>query len=195
MQKKIHRNSKIPIVNQTVERIEIQKEEPNIIRAYPPNKKEDVTQIKLNQSVNEQTRFLKNSSLQVDPAVAIASEFNGIIDHIKLELPDLNFEPVVFPDIEATFIGGYTSMQKFINDNIIYPQIPLQLGIQGKVYVEFIVEKDGSITNIRIARGVDNDLDKEAIRLIQKMPKWKAGEMKGKKVRTFVSLPFDFRIK
>jgi len=103
--------------------------------------------------------------------------------------------PIIeFPDVEATFLGGAAAMQKWIAENVQYPQTAIEMNEQGKVYLSFVVEPDGSITNITIERGVSGDLDKEAKRLVRKMPKWAPGEAKGKKARTRCRLPINFTL-
>ncbi len=103
--------------------------------------------------------------------------------------------PIIdFPDVEATFMGGAAAMQKWIAENVQYPQTAIEMNEQGKVYLSFVVEPDGSISNIAIERGVSGDLDKEAKRLVRKMPKWSPGEAKGKKARTRCRLPINFTL-
>ena len=85
-------------------------------------------------------------------------------------------------------------MQKWIAENVQYPQTAIEMNEQGKVYLSFVVEPDGSISNIAIERGVSGDLDKEAKRLVRKMPKWSPGEAKGKKARTRCRLPINFTL-
>lgn len=103
--------------------------------------------------------------------------------------------PIVeFPDVEATFLGGTVAMQRWIAENVNYPQTAIEMNEQGRVYLSFVVEADGSISNITIERGVSQDLDKEAKRLIRKMPNWIAGEAKGKKARTRCRLPINFTL-
>ena len=103
--------------------------------------------------------------------------------------------PIVeFPDVEASFLGGAAAMQRWIADNVNYPQTSIEMNEQGRVYLSFVVEADGSISNIAIERGVSQDLDKEAKRLIRKMPNWEAGEAKGKKARTRCRLPINFTL-
>lgn len=100
-----------------------------------------------------------------------------------------------FPDDEAEFIGGKAELFKFIKSNIDYPEMAREFGIQGKVYVEFIVEKDGSITNVKIIHAVDKELDREAKRVVNKFPKWKPGYKDGEKIRTYVRQPIHFKLK
>jgi protein TonB len=67
-------------------------------------------------------------------------------------------------------------------------------GIQGRVFVTFVVEKDGSVTDVRVLRGIGGGCDEEAIRVVQKMPKWKAGKQRGKPVRVQFNLPIKFTL-
>lgn len=101
---------------------------------------------------------------------------------------------VDFPDVDPEFKGGAAAMLKFIQENIQYPTDDLEAENQGRVYVSFIVEKDGSITNIEVMRGVSPGLDAEAIRLMKLMPKWKPGEVNGKAVRCRSRLPLSFHV-
>ena len=78
--------------------------------------------------------------------------------------------------------------------NTRYPMIALENGIQGKVFVEFVIEKDGSITNVRVLRSVDPSLDKEAIRVVSSMPKWKPGKQRGKAIRVSYTVPINFKL-
>ena len=103
-------------------------------------------------------------------------------------------EPVEFPDVDAVFPGGAAAMQNWIAKNVNYPQAAIEGGEQGRVYLSFIVESDGSVTGVKVERGVSDDLDKEAKRVTKKMPNWTAGEVKGEKVRTRCRLPIIFEL-
>ncbi|MFT5860653.1 MAG: protein TonB [Flavobacteriaceae bacterium] len=97
-------------------------------------------------------------------------------------------------DQEAFFPGGEVAMRKFVRDNLNYPEIAIEKEEQGTVYVSFVVEKDGSLSQIKIARGVSESLDKEAIRLVKKMPNWIPGEVKAVKVLVRQNLPLNFKL-
>ncbi|MEA3316840.1 MAG: energy transducer TonB [Bacteroidota bacterium] len=91
------------------------------------------------------------------------------------------------------FIGKNKSFKKFILANIKYPNKAKQLGIEGTVYIEFIINIDGSVSDIKILRGISPDLNKEAIRLIKLTNKmWLPGEQRGKKVKIRKVLPIKF---
>ena len=90
------------------------------------------------------------------------------------------------------FPGG--NVQRWISKNVKYPILAQENGIQGKVFIQFVIEKDGSITDVKVMRGVDASLDKEAIRVVKSMPKWKPGKQRGKPVRVSYTLPINFQL-
>ncbi|MBO4645740.1 MAG: energy transducer TonB [Bacteroidales bacterium] len=99
-----------------------------------------------------------------------------------------------FPQIRAEFPGGMSALQEFLAANCHYPQKARENGQQGVVLLEFVVEKDGTISNITVLRGVCEALDEEAIRVVKAMPKWKPGENNGQPSRSYFQLPITFAI-
>ncbi len=95
---------------------------------------------------------------------------------------------------QPEFPGGTAELMKFLSKSIKYPVIAQENGIQGRVVCSFVVNRDGSIVDIEVMRGVDPSLDKEAVRVIGTMPKWKPGEQRGKPVRVRFILPVQFRL-
>jgi protein TonB len=90
------------------------------------------------------------------------------------------------------FPGGDLALRKYIANAVNYPVIAQENGIQGKVYITFVVGKDGAIGNASIARGVDPSLDKEALRVVNSLPKWKPGKQRGKPVNVSYTVPINF---
>lgn len=90
------------------------------------------------------------------------------------------------------FPGGEKALHQYLASTIQYPVIAQENGIQGRVYVKFVVNTDGSITDVEIARGVDPSLDKEALRVVKNMPKWKPGRQRNKPVRVSYTVPINF---
>jgi len=104
-------------------------------------------------------------------------------------------EPIeTWVEVEAEFNGGYDKLNEFINDNIRPPAEAAELGVNGRVIVRFVVEKDGTVSNAVVETKLDEcpACDKEALRVISKMPKWKAASNAGREVRTYVRLPIKF---
>jgi len=97
-------------------------------------------------------------------------------------------------EINPEFPGGMTAWAKFMQKNLRYPNQALEEGISGKVFVSFVVEKDGHLTDIKVVRGVGYGLDDEAIRVLKLAPAWKPGIQNGRPVRVAYTMPFSFQI-
>ena len=91
-----------------------------------------------------------------------------------------------------SFPGGERAMQKWLNDNLRYPAVAAEMGVSGKVHVQFVVGRDGSVRDIEVIRPVDPSLDKEAVRAISKMPKWIPGRQRGNPVTARFTMPVNF---
>ena len=115
---------------------------------------------------------------------------------VKEPEPEKPKEEEIFQAVEqqAEFPGGQAALMKWLSNNIRYPEAAQQNDIQGRVIVKFVVEKDGSIGHAEIVRGVDRDLDKEALRVVNKMPKWQPGKNNGVAVRSYFTLPVTFKL-
>ena len=92
------------------------------------------------------------------------------------------------------FPGGMKELLKFLQNNLKYPENAMKNNVQGRVIVQFVVEKDGTLTEFKVARSVDPDLDAEALRVLQTMPKWKPGMQRGKIVRVKFTVPVSFKL-
>jgi len=96
-------------------------------------------------------------------------------------------------EVMPQFPGGDEAMMKFIQENTAYPESAKKKGIGGKTFVAFTIEKDGSITDVKVLRGCDKECDAEAVRVVKSMPKWKPGKVKGQPVRVNFTMPFVFK--
>ena len=92
------------------------------------------------------------------------------------------------------FPGGDLGLMKYIQKNVKYPPIAKEYNITGKVYVQFIVDKSGTVTNVKGVRGVDKNLDAEAVRVVKSLPKYKPGKQRGKPVRVMFTIPINFTL-
>lgn len=95
---------------------------------------------------------------------------------------------------QPEFEGGYESMMNFIRKNMRYPASARRMGVEGTVYVSFVVSKDGSISEVQVVRGISPDCDKEAVRVVSMMPPWKPGRQNGKPVFVRFVLPIKFKL-
>lgn len=134
--------------------------------------------------------------LQIDDTEANDKTAINAVMQVSQEKEKEKEDTQVFFIVEdmPEFPGGMAALQKFIAQSIKYPVIAQENGIQGKVFVNFVVNTDGSVTNAKIARGVDPSLDKEALRVVMSLPKWKPGRQGGKPVRVSYTVPINFQL-
>jgi protein TonB len=106
--------------------------------------------------------------------------------------------PEIFTIVEenAEFPGGIAAMQKYMRDNTQYPAMAREAGISGKAFLKFVVNENGEISNVEVLKGVPGcpDCDREAVRVVKSMPKWKPAKMTGRSVKCYFNLPFSFKI-
>ena len=105
-------------------------------------------------------------------------------------------ETEIFQIVEEmpSFPGGEGKLMEYVAKNIKYPQIARETGIQGRVFVGFVVEPDGSISNVKLLRGIGGGCDEEAIRVVKSLPRWKPGKNQGKAVRVSYQIPVFFKL-
>lgn len=99
-----------------------------------------------------------------------------------------------YPEKEAEFVGGASAMKSFLGNEIIYPDIAIEMGDQGRVFAQFIVEKDGSLTCVEIIRGVSIEIDRETKRVVRAMPAWIPSEKDGEPIRTRARIPINYQL-
>ncbi|OJJ19132.1 hypothetical protein BKI52_20160 [marine bacterium AO1-C] len=145
------------------------------------------------------------------PNVIEIPDEEEIVDEIEVDLEVELEEEVVPPpppiveekeeeifmitEKQAEFPGGRANLYKYIQQNLKYPPKARQMAIEGKVYVELIIGKDGSIVSIRVVRGLSKDCDQEAIRVMKKMPKWTPATVRGRRVKQKITVPIVFKLK
>ena len=143
----------------------------------------------------------------VDDDVVVEDEINVDIEAradqaVQSYVPVLTEEepaPVaeeIFTFVEEypEFPGGDRALREYVLNNIKYPEVARTSGITGTVYVQFVVEKDGSISDVKVVRGIGGGCDEEAVRVVKSMPKWKPGKQRGQPVRVYFTLPIEFKL-
>lgn len=114
--------------------------------------------------------------------------------------PEIEEEEVVEQEIfqiveeMPSFPGGEAKLLEYVAKNVKYPQIARESGIKGRVFISFVVEPDGSVSNVKVLRGIGGGCDEEAMRVVKSMPKWKPGKQRGKAVRVSYMLPVNFQL-
>jgi len=143
---------------------------------------------------------LVEDNIKVNTDFDFSQDFNlddVIEEYVPIDIVEEETEqapPLRFVEEMPEPIGGFEAMYAFLQSNLKYPEVARNNGIQGQVFIEFVVEKDGSISNVKVLVGVYPELDQEAVRVVRMMPKWKPGKQMGKPVRTFYQIPIRFTI-
>ena len=146
----------------------------------PPPPPPEVIEIIEDDVVIENEIEIEDTESDEDEAIEIEEEDDEEFFMVVENMP-------VFP-------GGDLGLIKYIQKNIRYPAIAKEYNITGKVYVSFIVNKKGSVINVKVVRGVDKNLDAEAVRVIKSLPKYKPGKQRGKAVRVMFTVPINFTL-
>lgn len=158
--------------------------------------------VKPDEEVTEEMK--SQEELKTDVAISIA-DVKGADDGTGVDVAELNqntgiadeaVAAEVFSVVEQMpeFPGGTEELYKFLGENIKYPTQARENGISGKVFVNFVVEPSGAITNVKLLRGISGGCDEEAIRVVKMLPRWKPGKQNGKAVRVSFNLPVNFQL-
>ncbi|WP_346860328.1 M56 family metallopeptidase [uncultured Draconibacterium sp.] len=133
-----------------------------------------------------------NSGKLVLTKDSLGNSFISVVKEVKPKVLDSEEQVFFIVEDMPEYPGGDLALRKFIANSIRYPEAAVENGIQGKVYVTFVVTENGDIANAKIARGVDPVLDKEALRVVNMQPKWKPGYQRGKAVNVSYTVPINF---
>ena len=171
------------------EMVEITKQEQP--KVQPPQPKPQVTQIQI-----------VEDDVEVDDDIDINAEVDQdeVIEEYEFTPPEIEEEEIVEAEIFKVveempeFPGGAAKMMEYIQKNIKYPMMARESDIQGRVFVNFVVEPDGHITNVTVMRGIGGGCDEEALRVVQSMPNWKPGKQRGSAVRCSFTVPIIFKL-
>lgn len=128
----------------------------------------------------------------VDDKNAVA--LDELVNHQKVIEVKQEEKPLTVVEQMPQFPGGDGELMKFLNGEIKYPVVAAENGIQGRVVVRFVVGKDGKVSDVKVVKALDPSLDKEAIRVVQKMPNWVPGKQNGRNVAVYYTLPVTFRL-
>ena len=185
-----------------VEQIEIEEVKPEA----PQLATQLMTELLLTDTPKEDNEIKANADIQKDNSVmstftqAGSDDINLIKEHkeeVVREKPrEEKKKEEVFTHVEqqTKFPGGDAELYKFISNNLNYPAMAIENNVQGRVVVQFVVTKDGSIGNVKVVRSVDRDLDNEAIRVCKKLPKFIPGKQNGQPVNVWYTLPVTFKL-
>lgn len=191
-----------------VEKKEIIKQEPEkVVERVKSSVKFTAPVIKKDSEVKEEDEIKLDEVQKSDKAIGALNvlgndEVGGAVLKAKEDIaaPEppkhVDEETKIFTVVEQMpmYPGGDGALMGYLRDNIKYPTVAAENGVQGRVVVGFVVERDGSITDVKILRGVDPSLDREAMRVVKSMPRWNPGKQNGSAVRVKYQFPVSFRL-
>ena len=191
-----------------VEKKEIIRQEPEkVVEQVKSSVKFTAPIIKKDEEVKEEDEIKLDEVQKSDKAVGAFTvegndEVSGSVLKAKEDIPapeppkHVVEETKIFTVVEQMpmFPGGDPALMGYLRDNIHYPTVAAENGVQGRVVVGFVVERDGSITDVNIIRSVDPSLDREAMRVVKSMPRWTPGKQNGSAVRVKYQVPVTFRL-
>ncbi len=174
----------------------VEKETPEVPKIETPEVQDQQEQtISLDATLTEDISTTESKSDQVKSNISIEGlNIKKGIGDIYIEAKKVESEIILFPDVEAEFIGGRVAMVQFINNTMSYPQDAIDMDEQGRIQLTFVVEKDGSVSNVEVVKGGYKSLNREASRIIRSFPNWKPAESAGKKVRSRINIPIVFTL-
>ncbi|HOO09207.1 MAG TPA: TonB family protein [Cyclobacteriaceae bacterium] len=152
-----------------------QVQQPQIVEVPDEEEIEEEIQVKFDVEVTEETK--------VQQIVIQAEEPKEEVEEIFTIVED-----------PASPVGGMTAFYQYVGDKIKYPPQARRMGVEGRVFVEFVIDKDGSITDVKAVKGIGAGCDEEAVRILQSAPKWKPGKQRGKPVKQRMVLPITFKL-
>ena len=183
-------------INQPKKKAEV-KQKPKV-DVEPVIKRDD--QVKPEDEIKTQEEIMSSKTaigaINVQGNDELGGEVLKIKEAVAQPEPKPEVETKIFEVVEQMpqFPGGDAALMKFLSENVKYPVVAQENGVQGRVVISFVVERDGSITDVKVARSVDPSLDREAARVVKSMPNWIPGKQNGSAVRVKYNVPVSFRL-
>ena len=180
-----------------VEKIEVERVKSSVAFTVPEIKKDE--EVKEDQEMKSQDD-LAETNTAIGAFTVEGNDETAEVKHVEEKIaepePVKEEETKVFDVVEQmpSFPGGPSALMQYLSSNIKYPVVAEENGVQGRVVCTFVVERDGSITDVRVVKSVDPSLDKEAVRVVKGMPKWIPGKQNGSAVRVKYTVPVTFRL-
>lgn len=185
----------------TTEMLDIPKEDAPPPPPPPPPPEQLVEKVKFTAPIVTTDSVETNMVSQDDLSAKGNTEAPAIEENIEVEEPKAQVIEQAAPkeiftvvEEQPSYPGGEEARMKFLQDNIKYPEEAKELNIDGRVFVQFVVEIDGSITDVKVIRGIGAGCDEEAVRVVKSMPKWIPGKQRGTPVRVQFNLPIRFKL-
>jgi len=151
----------------------------------PPQQQAQILEIVEDEEDVEEELEMEDLEVEEDTEIEVIEEVEEEVEEDKI---------FTIVEDQPQFPGGLNGLNKYMSNNIEYPSLAVDAGIEGTVFVTFVVGKDGKVTDAKVLRGIGGGCDKEALRIVNKMPKWTPGKQRGKPVRVQYNMPVRFKL-
>ncbi|MBQ9547759.1 MAG: energy transducer TonB [Bacteroidales bacterium] len=139
---------------------------------------------------------IEDNILNLEDSGNLGVDIIDYVEAVKEEVVEEEAIPFQLVEEKPSFMGGdANAFSKWVNERLVYPEIAKENGVQGRVMLQFTVNPDGSVTNVKVLRGVDPTLDKEAVRVVSSSPKWKPGKQRDRAVKVTYTFPVIFQLR
>lgn len=180
--------------------IDLEKPDPELFKVPPkakqkkfiqpvPKKDEEVLEEEYIPTMNE----LEEAQISTIDAEGVDSVIVDV--DVEVEAPAEPAEILSFVEVMPTFVGGDEGLMRYLGENLSYPDVAKDVGIEGLVYIRFVIEPTGEVADVTVIRGIFGPLDEEAVRVIKNMPNWNPGIQNGRKVRVYYTIPIRFDLR
>ncbi len=146
--------------------------------------------------VDDEIQVDDNLFMNLEDDASMGVEIMDYVETVEEEVVEEDAIPFQFVEEKPTFMGGdANTFSKWVNERLVYPEIAKENGVSGRVTLQFTVNTDGSVSNIKVLRGVDPSLDKEAVRVVSMSPKWTPGKQRDRAVKVTYTFPVIFQLR
>ena len=162
----------------------------------PPPETPDIPVLSDNIDIVDDDLQVDDTMLNLEDDADLGVEIKEYIEQVEEEVVEEEAIPFQLVETKPGFMGGdANAFSKWVNERLQYPEIAKENGIQGRVLLQFVVGADGSVSNVKVVRGVDPSLDKEAVRVVQSSPKWSPGKQRDRAVKVTYTFPVIFQLR
>ncbi|MBO8445078.1 MAG: energy transducer TonB [Bacteroidetes bacterium] len=146
--------------------------------------------------VDDEIQVDENLFVNLEDDASMGVEIMDYVENVEEEVVEEEAIPFQLVEEKPSFMGGdANAFSKWVNERLVYPEIAKENGVSGRVTLQFTVETDGRVTNVKVLRGVDPSLDKEAVRVVSMSPKWKPGKQRDRAVKVTYTFPVIFQLR
>lgn len=162
----------------------------------PPPEVPDIPVLSDNIDIVDDNLQVEDTFLNLEDDASLGVEIKEYVEVVEEEVIEEEAIPFQLVEQKPSFMGGdANAFSKWVNERLQYPEIAKENGIQGRVLLQFVVGADGKVSNVKVVRGVDPSLDKEAVRVVQSSPKWDPGKQRDRAVKVTYTFPVIFQLR